>query len=104
MRQEVIVQFAPTRRIELALPAGTTLPAPDEGRRWLDEQFVAHDCEPLRASGKVLIADKVLAIMNAAGDDRFADADWGRQFAEAVIAATQRSLVRIDLTNRSVNY
>ena len=33
----------------------------EEARRWLDEQFVANECEPLRATGKVLTADKVLA-------------------------------------------
>ena len=37
------------------------------GRRWLDDQFTALDCEPLRASGKVLLADKVLTVAQAAG-------------------------------------
>jgi len=105
MRQEVIVQFAPTRRIELALPAGTTLPAPDEGRRWLDEQFVAHDCEPLRASGKVLIADKVLALATAVGERRFAeDAAFGQAFALATLGALARPVVRVDLAAGALSY
>ena len=54
MRKEVIVSFAPGREVEIALHADTPAMAVDDARRWLDEQFVANDCEPLRASGKVL--------------------------------------------------
>lgn len=104
MRQEVIVQFSPSRRIELALPAGSTLPAPDEGRRWLDEQFVAHDCEPLRASGKVLIADKVLALAAAVGERRLAeDAAYGQAFARATLGALARPLVRVDVAGSTLS-
>ena len=66
MRHEVVVRFADA--CEFVLPV-----APAEGtsseaaRRWLDEQFVANECEPLRASGKVLTADKVLALAGAVG-------------------------------------
>ena len=35
--------------------------AADAARQWLDEQFTQMDCEPLRATGKLLLADKVLA-------------------------------------------
>jgi len=101
MRGEVLVSFGPEQGRQWSVETSLDNWA---ARAWLDAQFLELECEPLRASGKVLIADKLLAITDAAGDDRFADADWGRQFAEAVIAATQRSLVRIDLTNRSVNY
>ena len=31
--------------------------ANDLARKWLDDQFVALECEPLRASGNVLLAD-----------------------------------------------
>ena len=30
----------------------------EDARRWLDDEFTRLDCEPLRASGKVLLADK----------------------------------------------
>ena len=48
MRQKVMVQCDPGGRFELALPADEALPAPDKARRWLNEQLVANDCEPLR--------------------------------------------------------
>ena len=105
MRQEVIVSFSPSQRCELALHAGQPVPAPDEGRRWLDEQFIAHDCEPLRASGKVLVADKVLAVAQAAGPQRFAtDAAWSMAFACATLGALARPVVRVDVAAGALSY
>jgi hypothetical protein len=105
MRQEVIVDFGPGGRFELALPTGEALPAPDEGRRWLDEQFVAHDCEPLRASGKVLIADKVLVLATTVGERRFADdAVWAQAYARATLGALARPVVRVDVAGGAVSY
>ena len=61
MRQEVFVRFA--HGSEFMLPVATAQGmTSEEARRWLDEQFVANECEPLRATGKVLTADKVLAL------------------------------------------
>ena len=105
MRHEVIVNFGPDSRFEVTLPAGQTLPAADEGRRWLDEQFTANDCEPLRASGKVLIADKVLALASAVGARRFAeDAAWSQAFASATLGALARPIVRVDVEGGSLSY
>ena len=61
MRKVVIVQFEADQPQEFTLHADEAQPAADEARRWLDEQFVANECEPLRPSGKVLTADKVMA-------------------------------------------
>lgn len=105
MRQEVIVHFGPAGRVELALPAGESPPPPDEGRRWLDEQFVAHDCEPLRASGKVLIADKVLVLAATVGERRFADDPaWAQAYARATLGALARPVVRVDVAAGAVTY
>lgn len=99
MRKELIIVFGPTERVEVPLPAGEPLGAPDAGRRWLDDAFIAHDCEPLRASGKVLIADKLLALADTVGPRRFADdAPWALDFARAALAALARPLVRVDLS------
>ncbi len=105
MRHELIVTFGPASRFEVALPAGTALPAPEVGRRWLDEQFTANDCEPLRASGKVLTADKVLALAAAVGARRFADdADWAQAFALATLGALARPIVRVDVEGGALSY
>lgn len=97
MRQLVIVQFDPDRPQEIPLHADEKLPASDEARRWLDEQFIANDCEPLRASGKVLTADKVLALASTVGPKRFEDAQWAHAFARATVAALGRPAVTVDV-------
>jgi hypothetical protein len=77
----------------------------DDARRWLDEQFLANDCEPLRASGKVLIVDKLLAIASAIGQRGFEQDDALRlAFARAALAALSRSVVRIDIDAYTVSY
>jgi hypothetical protein len=104
MRQAVIIQFTPHSAQEIDLHAHTTpLPA-DDARRWLDAQFLAHDCEPLRLSGKVLTADKVMALAAAAGEAQFQrDADWAQAFAQAVLGALGRPVVKVDLTGSSIS-
>ena len=98
MRQDVTVVFAPGDVVEILVPAGTAIAGHAAGRRWLDEQFVANDCEPLRASGKVLTADKLLAIAATVGRARFdADAAFRDAYARAALAAMGRPVVRVDL-------
>jgi hypothetical protein len=105
MRKLVIVQFAPDRPREIALHVDEPTMAADEARRWLDEQFLANECEPLRASGKVLTVDKVMAVATAVGDERFAnDPDWAHAFARAALAALSRPLVKIDVDSGSISY
>jgi hypothetical protein len=77
---------------------------PEQARGWLDEQYLAFDCAPTRASGKVLVADKLLVIADAAGELQFADTAWAERFAAAATGSTGRDLVTIDLPGRSVGY
>jgi hypothetical protein len=102
MRSEVIVQFGPGQRH--ALPVHEPMPS-DEARRWLDQAFVDHDCEPLRASGKVLTADKVLAIADAVGPAGFAaDPAFADAFARAASGALDRPLVRVEVDAGAVTF
>jgi hypothetical protein len=103
MRQEVFVRFDP--RTEFEIPVhGATMPA-DEARRWLDEQFTVNDCEPLRASGKVLTADKVLALADGVGPQRFeADVAFRESFARAVVSALGQAVVRVDVEARALTF
>jgi hypothetical protein len=105
MRQEVIVQFGPEQEQVIPVLAGGPTLAPDEARRWLDQEFVANECEPLRASGKVLIADKVLVLATTVGERRFADdAAWATAFARATLAALARPVVRVDVSSGALSY
>jgi hypothetical protein len=49
----------------------------EDGRRWLDQEFIRMECEALRASGKVLIVDKVVSVAKGAGAQLLGDAECG---------------------------
>ena len=103
MSSELIVRFNPQQewRIDLSRlePMGM-----EEARRWLDDEFTRLDCEPLRASGKVLLADKVLTVALAAGTALFNDPVWSRDFARAASAALAKPVVRVDVPAMAVSF
>ena len=104
MRQEVFVRFDARTEFEIPVHATPALSA-DEARRWLDEQFIANDCEPLRPSGKVLTADKVLALADGVGPQRFeSDAAFRDAFARAVVSALGQAVVRVDVQARALTF
>jgi hypothetical protein len=105
MRYEVTVAFGPAGSVTAALPAGETPWPADQARRWLEDQFIANDCEPLRASGKVLSADKVLAVAQALGLQRLEQEEPLRSaFAHATLGALGRPLVRVDVDGGAVTF
>lgn len=76
----------------------------EEARAWLDAQFISLDCEPLRASGKVLNADKVLRVTQAGGAAMFADPKWVTDYRRAVLATLGRPLIRVDVPAMAITY
>ena len=89
----------------MQLAAGSPDLAADEARRWLDDEFAANHCKPLRASAKVLIADKEWALVGTVGPDRFAgDVTWAGRSAQATLAALGRAVVRLDLEAGAISY
>lgn len=96
MRATVRLVFGP-EELTVNLPDDDKPWAPDVARRWLDEQFLANDCEPLRALGKVLVADKLAAIARAVGWRGFHDDESFRQdYARAAAGALARPMVKVD--------
>jgi hypothetical protein len=73
-------------------------------RAWLDQQFITLDCEPLRASGKVLTADKVLVVTQAAGPALLGDAKWSADYVAAVSAALGKPMIRVDVPAMAITY
>jgi len=105
MRHEVFVKFAHEREFALLVTAHDPAMPSDEARRWLDEQFIANECEPLRPSGKVLTADKLLALAGAVGPARFeSDPDWAAAYARATLAALGRPMVQVDVDSGAVTF
>ena len=62
------------------------------------------ECEPLRASGKVLTADKVLTVARAAGAPLLSDPVWSLDFARATSAALAKVVVRVDVPAMAISY
>ena len=103
MQKEVFIRFGADQETMVPLSASEGM-SNEQARRWLDEQFVANDCEPLRPSGKVLTADKVMALATTVGPAKFADPAWANAFAKATVAALGRPTVRLDVFDGSISY
>ena len=103
MISEVIVQWSAAEQFRMDMdrlaPMGN-----EEARRWLDEQFTALDCEPLRPSGKVLLADKVLVVAREAGTRRLGDTQWFQAYARATHAVLGRPVIKVDIPAMAVSY
>jgi hypothetical protein len=103
MRSEVSVTFKDHPPVRIDLNEVQPMPH-DEARKWLDEQFTQMGCEPLRPTGKLLTADKVMVVAQAAGPVKFAEAPWALAFARAASAALAKPLVQIDVDTLSISY
>jgi hypothetical protein len=101
MRHEVIVRLAGSDELML----DTTDPMSFEAARsWLDQEFSRLEATPLRATGKILFSDKLLAVAQAAGAKGFADASWAAQFARAAAGVLDKTLIRVDVPDATVGY
>ena len=103
MRTQVLVRLE--KGVEFSFNVDEAAPMAQElARAWLEGQFTALDCEPLRASGKVLTADKVLVVAQAAGLALFADEIWALDYVRAVHGALGKPMIRVDVPAMAVTY
>ncbi|OOG37316.1 hypothetical protein [Polaromonas sp. A23] len=103
MRSEVTVAFQNSPPVRVDLNEVQPMPH-DAARAWLDGQFTQMGCEPLRPTGKLLMADKVLVVAQAAGPQQFADAAWAQAFARAASASLAKPVIHIDIGAMSLSY
>lgn len=103
MRSQIFVLLDKGVEFNFQVEEGPAM-ANDVARTWLDTQFTELDCEPLRASGKVLTADKVLRVTEAAGAALFADEKWAANYVRAVSAALAKPIIRVDVPAMAVTY
>lgn len=106
MRSQVTVTWGEPSVYRIDLEEVQPMPH-DQARAWLDEQFTALHCEPIRLTGKVLTADKVLCVAQAAGEERFRDAvhqSWAMAFARATSAALAKPVVSVDVPGLTLGY
>ncbi len=103
MKKQISVVLDDGQEFSFHIPEGAPL-AHDVARAWLDQQFVELECEPLRASGKVLTADKILVVTQAAGVALFRDAKWVAEYVAAVSAALGKPMIRVDVPVMAITY
>ena len=103
MRSEVSVTFKGASPLRIDLNEVQPMPH-DVARWWLDDQFTQMACEPLRPTGKLLTADKVVVIAQAAGPKKFAEAKWSLEFARAASTALGKPVVHVDVPALSISY
>jgi len=104
MKATVRISFGPTE-VTCHVPEGSAAQSSDEARRWLDEKFVAYECEPLRALGKVLTRDKLIVLAEAIGAKGFeADEALRAGFARAAATVLGSPSVHIDVDGRQVSF
>ena len=103
MRSEVTVMFSNSLPLHVDLNEVQPMPH-DVARAWLDEQFTRMGCEPLRPTGKLLMADKVLVVAQAAGPPLFADVSWAQTFARAASASLGKPVIHIDVPGMGISY
>ena len=103
MRSQITVIIDDQHEFQLT-PGDAPALAPEAARAWLDAQFVALDCEPLRASGKVLTADKVLVVTQAAGAALLSDPVWAAHYTQAVHSALSKPVIRVDVPAMAITY
>jgi hypothetical protein len=101
MRHDLLIQFDDQTTVEVTLDAAQ-LPDAFAARQWLDEEFTRRECEPLRPSGKLLTADKLLVLAQEIGPTGFADEAVRQAFARAVLGQLQRPAVTINLQTMKV--
>ena len=103
MRSEVTVTFKDAAPLRMDLDRAEPM-TQEAARQWLDRQFTELGCEPLRPTGKVLAADKVVVVAQAAGPARFADGTWAQQFARAASAALDKPVVHVDVPGLTIGF
>ena len=103
MRSEISVTFKGSAPFSINLDDVPPMPN-DEARAWLDQQFTQMECEPLRPTGKLLTADKVVVVAQAAGPAKFAEPKFSQEFARAASAALGKPVVHVDVAALSISY
>ena len=105
MRSVVTVIFSTRQSVELTVdvePGGAVSAA---ARDWFEATWLKLGCEPLRASGKVLLLDKILGVADTLGYSELSkNNELALEFATQAALALEKPRVTVDLPGLTVGF
>lgn len=105
MRCVVTIRFGPEQTLELPVDVRTSALASMHARDWFEEYWVRLECEPARASGKVLLLDKILSVTEALGYAQLAgNESLSYELACQTALALEKPHITIDLLDQTVGF
>lgn len=105
MRSVVTIVFGARQSVELAVDVEPGGSLSEAARDWFDAAWHRLGCEPLRASGKVLLLDKIMGVADALGySELSANNELALEFATQSALALEKPRVTVDLAGLSVGF
>lgn len=105
MRCVVTLIFGPEQILELPVNVVTSTLGALNAREWFDDAWIRLECEPTRASGKVLMLDKILSVTEALGYPLLAQSsDQAMELASQTALTLQRPVITVDLVDNTVSF
>ncbi len=105
MRSMVTIIFNPRQRIEVSVDVEPGGADSATARDWFETTWSRLGCEPLRASGKVLLLDKILGVADALGYVELSkNGELAQEFATMAAMALEKPLITVDLPGLTVGY
>lgn len=106
MQCDITINFGAGRLIVLRTQFDDGDPqAAAQAHLWLEQQYRARDCEPVRLTGKVVLMDRILALALAAGYEGLRDHDEvAAEFARNTATVLRKRRVTVDVPALTVSY
>lgn len=105
MRCVVTIIFGPEQRLELPVDVQTSALGSMNAREWFEDNWVRLECEPTRASGKVLLLDKILSVTEALGYPLLSgNREQADELAFHTALALEKPHITIDLMDQTVGF
>lgn len=105
MRCAVTLIFGPEQILELPVNVVTSTLGALNAREWFEDAWVRFECEPTRASGKVLLLDKILSVTEAMGYTTLVqNNDQAVELATQTALALKKPVITVDLVESTVSF
>ena len=103
MQYEVALRFNATQQISIVINKQKVLSC-EQAKQWLESQCVQLKAAPLRDTGPMRTADKIIAVALAAGQQRYiSDVEFTHSYAGAAAGILACASLKIDVENKQVS-